>query len=235
MTAFTKTTPGHPGQGFYSLGDTITDSNNVVWTCVKGGFAIAAGSFGAANTAQFVAQPVASSIAPGVVSSNSGTCTAVERGLPNGVRQTVITLAALSQVIVNGASEWVGTKIFTFPEGRILLLGATATIAPTTTSTLATTITSATGGTFALGSVTNDGTLTTTKADMLPSGSFTSSTVINVAAAAATNKLAASAQFDGTATAIAAFLNTNVATNSADGTLTWAGTITLTWAFLGDY
>ena len=150
-------------------------------------------------------------------------------------RQVTLTLAALPQTIANGASEWVGTKLYTFPEGRMLVLGATASLAPTTTSVLADTITTGTTGTFGLGSVTNDGTHTGTKVDLLPDGNFTSSTTINVAAAAVNKALAAAAQFDGTTAPLAAFFNTKCATNTADGTLTWAGTIKFTFVQLGDY
>ena len=37
MTAYTKNTPGSPSGGWYAIGDTVTDSNGVVWTCVKAG------------------------------------------------------------------------------------------------------------------------------------------------------------------------------------------------------
>jgi len=151
------------------------------------------------------------------------------------IHQTVLTLTALSQTIVNGASEWVGTEIYDFPEGRILVLGATMNIAPTTTSTLASTVTTGTTGAIAVGSVTDDGTHSTTKVDLVPDTAYTSSTTINVAAAAAKAALAASAQFDGTTTAKKAFLNNKIATNSADGTIAWSGTIAFTWINLGDY
>lgn len=150
-------------------------------------------------------------------------------------RRTVLTLTGLLQIIPNGASEWVGTDIYDFPEGRILIIGVTASLAPTTTSTLATTVTTGTTGAIAIGTVTDDGTHSTTKVDLLPDTAYTSSTTINVAAAAVKAALAASAQFDGTTTAKKAFLNNKIAVNSADGTITWAGTITITWTNLGDY
>lgn len=161
-----------------------------------------------------------------------GTVKVVELG--NGiVHQTVLTLTALAQTIPNGASEWVGTEIYDFPLGRILVLGVTASLAPTTTSALAGTITTGTTGAIAIGSVTDDGTHTTTKVDILPDTAYTSSTTVNVAAAAVLAALAASAQFDGRTTAKKAFLNNKIATNTGDGTMTWTGTITITWANLG--
>lgn len=171
----------------------------------------------------------------GTVPSAVSATVSVAEGGDGVVHQTTLTLTALSQTIANGASEWAGTEIYDFPEGRILVHGVTMTIAPTTTSTLATTITSGTTGAIAIGTVTDDGTHTGTKVDLIPDTAYTSSTTINVAAAAAKAALAAAAQFDGTATAKKAFLNNKIATNSADGTITWTGTIKITWTNLGDY
>ncbi len=171
----------------------------------------------------------------GTVPSGIAATTAATESVSGAIRQTTITLTALSQTITNGASEFTGTEIYDFPEGRILVLGVTASLAPTTTSTLSTTITTGTTGALSIGTVTDDGTHSTTKANLLPDTAYTSSTTINVAAAAITAALAASAQFDGTATAIKAFLNNKIATNSADGTITWTGTVKITWINLGDY
>jgi len=174
-------------------------------------------------------------IGNGTVPSAIAATTVAAEGGSGGVHQTTLTLAALAQVIPNGASEWVGTEIYDFPEGRILVLGVTATLAPTTTSTLASTVTTGTTGAIAIGTVTDDGTHSTTKVDLLPDTAYTSSTTINVAAAAVSAALAASAQFDGTTTAKKAFLNNKIAVNTNDGTITWTGTVKLTWINLGDY
>ena len=47
--------------------------------------------------------------------------------------QSVFTLTDLAQTVVNG-TEYQGTKLYDFPEGRILVLGVTAAIAQKTTS-----------------------------------------------------------------------------------------------------
>jgi len=160
--------------------------------------------------------------------------TAVEKGDPSGVfHQTTLTLTNLPQTIVNGASEWVGTEIFDFPLGRINVQGVASSLAPTTTSTLASTITTGTTGAVSLGTVTDDGTHSTTKVDLGADTAYTSSTTINVAAAAVKVLLAAEAKFDGSATAKKMFLNNKIATNTNDGTMTWSGTITINWANLG--
>lgn len=151
--------------------------------------------------------------------------------------QTTLTLNNVPQAVVNG-TEYQGTKIYDFPQGRILILGVTATLQQKTTSAIASTLNSATGA-ISLGTATASSvTLNSTMADLLPSTAFTSSTVINVAGTAVSAALAASAQFDGTTTAKDVFLNTAYATTTdVDGnaTQTISGTVVLSWVFLGDY
>jgi hypothetical protein len=157
----------------------------------------------------------------------------------NGVlHQVVFTLADVAQAVVNG-TEYQGTKLFTFPEGRVNVLGVTASLAQKTTSALAGTLNASSTGAVALGTVTaSNVSLTSTMVDLLPSTAFTSSATINVAGTAATAALASAAQFDGTGTAKDMYLNSAFATTTdVDGnaTMTWTGTITLTYLFLGDY
>jgi len=74
--------------------------------------------------------------------------------------------------------------------------------------------------------------------DLLPSTAFTSSTTINVAGTAVSAALAASAHFDGTATAKDMYLNTAYANPTdvdGNGTQTISGTVVFTWINLGDY
>lgn len=164
--------------------------------------------------------------------------TAVEKGDPSGIiHQTILTVAALPQAIAD-ATSWKGTEIYNWPAGRLLVLGCTMSLAPTTTSTIATTIKSGVAGAVALGTTATDSiSLTSTEVDLCPSTVTANSTTINVAAAAVGNALATSAQFDGTTTAKKMYLNSSVAAADidGDGTLTWSGTITITWINLGDY
>lgn len=149
---------------------------------------------------------------------------------------TTLTLDNVPQTITNTTAEYAGTKIFDFPEGRIAVLGVTASLKQKTTSALATTIASGATGAIALGTATASATsLTGTMVDLLPSTAYTSSTTINVAGTAVGAALAATAQFDGTTTAKDVFLNTAIATGSADGTQTISGTIVISWLQLGDY
>jgi hypothetical protein len=162
---------------------------------------------------------------------------ATERG--NGiVHQTLLTLTDLAQAVVNG-TEYQGTKIYSFPQGRIFVLGVTATIAEKTTSAIASTLNSGVTGALALGTVTaSNVALTSTMADLLPTTAFVTSTTIDVAAAASSGALAAGAQFDGTTTPKDMYINTGYATTGdvdADATQTLTGTILVTWINLGDY
>lgn len=149
---------------------------------------------------------------------------------------TTLTLDNVVQTITNTSAEYAGTQIYDFPEGRIAILGVTARLQQKTTSALATTIASGATGAIALGTAAASNTsLTGTMVDLLPSTAYTSSTTINVAGSAVGAALAATAQFDGTSTAKDVFLNTAIATGSANGTQTISGTVVITWVNLGDF
>ena len=154
------------------------------------------------------------------------------------LHQLTFTLVEVPQSVVNG-TEYQGTLLYTFPEGRINVLGCTATLRQKTTSTLASTLNASVTGAIALGTATaSNVSLTSTMVDLLPSTAFTSSATINVAGTAVSAALAAAAQFDGTSTAKSMYLNTAFATTTdVDGnaTQTISGTITLTFLWLGDY
>jgi hypothetical protein len=152
--------------------------------------------------------------------------------------QTTLSLNNVPQAVVNG-TEYQGTKIYDFPDGRIHVLGCVATLQQKTTSALASTLNASSTGAIALGTVTaSNVSLTGTMVDLLPSTAFTSSATINVAGTAVSAALAAAAQFDGTTTAKDVYLNTAYATTTdvdANATQTISGTITITWCALGDY
>lgn len=158
-------------------------------------------------------------------------------GGPGGFYQTTITLDNVAQAIVNG-TEYQGTKIYDFPEGRIYVLGTVATLQQKTTSAILSTLNGSSTGAISLGTATaSNVSLTGTMVDILPSTAFTSSATINVAGTAVTAVLAAAAFFDGTGTAKDVFLNTAYATTTdvdADATQTISGTVVITWVNLGD-
>lgn len=184
---------------------------------------------------------------PSVTTSNVGTpatstVTALEKG--NSIlHQTTLTITALP-VSLSDSNVGGGTKIYTFPEGNISVLSGLATIAETTTSTILTTLNGGVTLSVGVGSVQTvaqaSGTLATTEQDVVNQFSVTSSTVINVAGAAANGKISATTmlRYDGTATAQALYLNIGIPTATdidADATCTVTGSVVLTWVFDGDY
>lgn len=148
------------------------------------------------------------------------------------VRQTVLTLDLTGDNdidLADGADHGAGVKVYEFPAGRILLLGATINCT--------TTIAGASGGAatvdLAVGSAAaaDDATLTSTEANVIPSTATANGASTWKAA------LAASAQFDGTSSAVALYVNAGVtnAISASAVTVAIAGTLTLTWCNLGDY
>lgn len=134
-----------------------------------------------------------------------------------------------------GASK----KIYTFPEGRIALLGAVGAVSMITTSVLASTLNAGITANWGLGSTAQaNGTLATTEQDMIPTTALTASATINVAGAVSKGKLAAAAQFDGTTTPEPMYFNVGIATATdidGDATVLVNGYVTFTWINLGDY
>lgn len=154
-----------------------------------------------------------------------------------GYIQTTLTLNNVAQTVVNG-TEYQGTKIFDFPETRMWVVGAVATLQQKTTSTLASTLNASSTGAIGLGTATASATtLATSMQDIIPTTAFTSSATVNVAGTAVTAVLAAAAFFDGTGTAKDLYLNTAFATTGdvdGDATQTISGTVVITWLNLGD-
>jgi len=173
-----------------------------------------------------------------IVGVVSGTGVAVTESGAGVVRTTRLTLTAVAQAIVNG-TEYQSTMIYTFPEGRIMVLACVASLAQTTTSALASTLNASVTGAVSLGSAAaSNVSLTSTMVDIAPTTAFTSSATINVAGTAVNPVLAAAAQIDGHTTAVPVYLNSAFATTTdvdADATQTWSGTVDLTWMWLGDF
>jgi hypothetical protein len=183
---------------------------------------------GAAGTLRVYTRPLSEYGNGAVV---SGKCTAVEYG-SGVVHQTVLTLSLTGTNdldLADGADHGTGVKIYDFPEGRILLLGATINGV--------TTIAGASGGgatlPLALGTVTaaDDATLTGTEVNIIPSTATANGSSTFKAA------LAAQAQFDGTSAAVDVYFNAAVtnAVSASAVTIAVTGTVTLTWINLGDY
>lgn len=165
---------------------------------------------------------------------NGATVTATEtRGVVN---KTVLTFAALP-LTIRDTQQGGGVKVYDFPEGRIAFLGATGSIALTTTSVLASTLNAGVTCNWGVGTTTQaSATLATTEQNIVQVANVTSSATINVAGAASGSFGAATA-IDGTGTAVDAYLNVAVAGATdidADATVTVTGTVTIHWINLGD-
>lgn len=155
-----------------------------------------------------------------------------------GMRQTLIQL--VNHLVTVGNSTGVsfgGSRIYTFPEGRIHLLGCTRK--PITFNLTnegnETPIDGADGGDVALGTTApTDGTLTGTDVDINPS---TGADPLSGGAAGAV--LAAGAIFDGTTTPVPVFANVlidddDVGNGASDVIGLNCNQILLTWCNLGD-
>ena len=169
-----------------------------------------------------------------LTSSNIGTAstdvTAVEYGAGGGRHKTVLTIAAFTQAIA-GAALGFGKSLYTFPEGVIKAVYATADI----------TIFGATEtGTpdVGVGSVVASGAIdvlngTATFEDIMDG--FTATAITTTPGSVSNNYVEAEAGLlDGSTTAIEAFLNL-AETWTATEDLTISGTVTLFWDSLGDY
>lgn len=156
------------------------------------------------------------------------------------LRHVVIALKDTPVVMADNAGvvAFGSLKIFDFPEGDINFLGATADLVVTKSSAG---VNADWDGDFSIGSVAanNGATLATTEQDMIP----TTATPQAVAGATTAKGKSTSTEgakiFDGTATALDAYLNVLVddADHDVTGTpcnLIFNGKITLTYLQLGD-
>jgi hypothetical protein len=174
--------------------------------------------------------------AQGVGTANAAAnVTAVEHGAADVIHKTVLTLAATPVSVVGAAGVgFGGVKCYDFPEGRILVLGSVADL---TIDVSGDDISDTGSGDIGLGTViVADADLgDATDVDLGPSTALTDPFVAGIGDAQVA--LAASAQFDGTATAKDANLNVLIDDADIAGTevALFSGTWTLTWINLGDY
>ena len=169
----------------------------------------------------------------GTVGTTSGLSITSE--LKGAIHKTVIALNAVSVTITdNGTAGGQGSvKLYDFPEGLITFLGATANVAITESGGVNNTAAVlAAIGSAAVGA--GDATLSSTEADMIPSTSCTLTSSLGTFAGKSTTALLAT--FDGTATALDAYLNFAVsdASTTANATLSLTGSVTLVWVNCGD-
>ena len=156
------------------------------------------------------------------------------------IHKTVFPLNDLPMTLAD-ATVGAGQKIFTFPQGRILFLGAHAKdIQITTTSVLASTLNAGVNLGVGVGSTTQaNGTLATTEQNIVNVFTAVSSATINVAGAAAQgNGPSAPLSLNGTTTPVDLYFNVAVPTATdidADATITVDGLIEVVWALIGDH
>jgi hypothetical protein len=154
------------------------------------------------------------------------------------LHKTVLTMTGM-EIAVTDALAYASQKLFDFPEGRILILGAVGSIQWATTSAQAGTINDDASLTWSLGSAAASNiVLSGAMIDQLPKTTKVLSADIDVLNTESNAALAAAAQFDGTGTPLAAYLNVGFETNTqidANGTLEATGEIVIHWIHLGDY
>jgi hypothetical protein len=158
--------------------------------------------------------------------------TAVERFL--APQEVVLTLTAQSITTTDaGANGAHGSKlIYTMPAGNIAILGATTDL---TISRVGTNLTTAAAVVAALGTTataTDNSTLTTTEANIIPSTVAT----LTAGAGVAKGESTAGTTFDGTSVAVPVYLNFAVpdAGSTGNDALLVNGTIKIAYVNLGD-
>lgn len=188
---------------------------------------------GTSNAAATVSVEPKTSVGVGAAAGTG--VTAVEYG-GNGIHKTVLTLASTSITMTDATTNGShgAQKVYDFPAGPIQILGCSYDL---TTLAGAGGITDTAQLVGSLGSVTNDtanATLTSTEADLIAS---TAGTLSSGAGTLKKHGSLVATAFDGTATAIDAFLNLSVpdAGSSANDTVAVSGTISIAWINLGDY
>lgn len=163
------------------------------------------------------------------------TVVATDKGIAN-YHETELALTAMLLTAGNTTGvSFGGTKIFDFPAGRIfVLLSLLSLDAPGLGNAgNATPIDGDDNGDVAVGTtVAGDGTLTGADVNLIPSTAYAMDTAVTAA-------LAAAAAFDGTSTAVDAYLNmiiddTDVGDGASD-ILEITGFVRITWVNGGDY
>jgi hypothetical protein len=174
------------------------------------------------------------------VGAASGTGVAATETGNGAVHKTVLTFTdvaiPLTDVAVTVA--YGGLKVYDFPAGALLFMGASANLAVTKSSAG---VNDDWDGDFGLGTVTasNNATLSSTEQDLIPSTATPQAVAGATTATGESTSTEACKVFDGTATAKDAFLNFLVDDADQDVTGTACnliinGTITLVWSNLGD-
>lgn len=176
-----------------------------------------------------------SSNADGSTALSAAYASVSEAGGPGPYKKTILTFTSLpiSMTDEAGVVAYGGSKVYDFPEGNILIHGATANL---TLLKSGAGINADFDGDFGVGTVTatNDAALATTEQNIIP----TTATPQAVAGATTAKGINAAdiAPLDGTTTPVDVFLNFVIddLDQNGGGTLLVSGTLTLLWTSLGD-
>ncbi len=192
------------------------------------------------DTSGNLLQSISATNPSGSGSTAVSSAVATETGA-GAVHTTVLTFTNTAVALTDeaGVVAYAGTKVYDFPEGAILFLGATTNLALTKSSAG---VNVDWDGDVSLGTITasNNATLSSTEQNLIPTTS-TPQAVAGVSSAKSQSTATESGViFNGTGTAIDVYLNLLVddADQDVTGTacnLILNGTITIVWANLGDY
>jgi len=167
---------------------------------------------------------VPAAVAPFITATETGGLTC---------HSTILTLKQLP-LTVRDTEQGGGVKIYTFPLGKLIRLGASAVITVTTTSAIASTLNSGVSCRAGVGTVTQaNATLATTEQDIVQVTTFTSGTTIDVPNTAFRCEGAASLTALDMTTTADAYFNISVPTATdidADATVKINGTIIINWS-----
>jgi len=158
-----------------------------------------------------------------------------------GVRRVTLTFTDVAFTLVDeaGVVAYKGNKVYDFPAGAILFMGASADLALTKSSAG---VNADWDGDFSLGTVTasNNASLSSTEQNLIPTTATPQAVAGVTTAKGASTSTEACKVFDGTATAIDAYLNflvddTDHNVGATPCNLIVNGTIVLCYLPLGDY
>lgn len=162
---------------------------------------------------------------------------AIHNGL-GVVNQTVLILDGVA-IDVAKDDAYASAKIYEFPAGRILVLGVLASLQWGVTTPRDDTINDSADLSWAIGSAeASSDTLSDAMVDLIPKTSVTLEAEDSDLNETSNAALAESAQFDGTSSALGAYLNVGFETGDDiddDGTLEATGSVTITWVNLGNF
>ena len=174
----------------------------------------------------------------GVGSATAAAATATE--VTPCVQKTILTFAAFTKTFTDGSDEGESQLLYTFPEGRIYILGAAIDAAVTNDSGYEATANDIWYGAIGTAAAGDDGDLTSTEADIIDKTTFdTADGADGHHEWEADFTAGADTVFDGTATAVklyfnAAAANTSISTNNATCGMQAGGTLAVYWINLGD-